>query len=190
MSPASDQRSGIRGLSATDLADVCAVWRRATGRINGGIANQQVVVGAVKTERIIRWRADLVARLPPAMLAAHHTWIERIVQPGAGSHRTVRTFDHHPVTWMDIARSRDSGVHLHLRVWNPATQAGQASMLTFAELGIFGRGQHQGVPTREVRPRARADQRFAEFRDRRIAVLEKRLRVQLSAADAYAQNLA
>ena len=53
-------------------------------------------------------------------------------------------------------------------------------MLALAELGVLGARQDQRVALRQIRPGARADQRLLVLGQRRVAVLEQRLRRRLN----------
>src|SRR5690349_2603251 len=102
---------------APNLAHIGAVGGCPACRIDIRIPNQQVVIRAVRTERVIARRPDFRACLPPSMLAAHYVQIERVIEASTGPHGTVWTFHHDPITRIDIARSRSGRMHLHLGVW-------------------------------------------------------------------------
>src|SRR5207249_2264441 len=57
-------------IGAADLTDVRAMRDGPAHRIHRGVADDQIEIGAVRTEWIVAWRADLGARLPPTVLTA------------------------------------------------------------------------------------------------------------------------
>ena len=61
------------------------------------------------------------------MLTADNFRIERVVQPGAGAHRPIRTLNQNPVTTPDSARGGNTWMQLHFRVQSLPTQASQSS---------------------------------------------------------------
>src|SRR5512135_109400 len=56
--------------SEADLAKISAVRNGAAYRVNRIVADEQVIVGPVRAEGIIAWRANFGAGLPPAVLSA------------------------------------------------------------------------------------------------------------------------
>jgi len=113
-------RSGDRA----DLAQIGAVRCRSADRIERRAADDQVEIGAVRSERIVAWRPDLCAGLPPAVLADHHTGVEIAVEPGAGAHTALRRRDRHPVAIGDTAYLRCLGMQFHFRMRGALAQAG------------------------------------------------------------------
>src|SRR5438105_998641 len=96
IAPVGSQRFACSG-GSPDLAQIGAVRCRAAARIERRAADDQVEVGAVRSERVIAGCADLLAGLPPAVLADDHIGIEAVVEAGAGAHAPLRRLDRHPV---------------------------------------------------------------------------------------------
>ena len=78
------------------LAQIGAVRRRAADRIERRAADDQVEIGALRTERIVAGRTDRRAGLPPAVLANHHARIEAVVEARARAHAALRRLDRLP----------------------------------------------------------------------------------------------
>ena len=55
----------------------------AANWVNGAAVDEKVEVGTVGAVRVVAWRADLLARLPPAVLAADDVLVEGVIQPCA-----------------------------------------------------------------------------------------------------------
>src|SRR5262249_25210888 len=165
-----------------DLAQIRAVRGGAADRITHRRTNKQVKVSAPRPERIIPRRAKFIARLPPAMLADRDAGIEVIVEPGAGSHTAVWRLDGHPVAIRDAADLRRCGMQLDLRIGSAFAKARELAMLSLAEQRRLGARQDQRKTRRQIGPRHRADPRLVELWQRRVAMLQKGLRVDLDLA--------
>src|SRR5689334_14666728 len=55
--------------------------------VDGAAVDQKVEVGAIGAVRVVVHSADLLARLPPAVLAANHALVKGVTQPGARRRR-------------------------------------------------------------------------------------------------------
>src|SRR4030095_9347172 len=86
-----------RSIGAADLAKICAMRYGSAHRIDRGVADDQIEIGAVRSEGIVARRTDLGTRLPPAVLAADDPGIETLVQTNAGPHLSLRRLDRRPV---------------------------------------------------------------------------------------------
>src|SRR5262249_982012 len=75
---------------AADLTDVGGMRDGAADGIDRGVADDEIVVGAVGAEGIVAGRADLGTRLPPAVLTADHARLQAVVEPGTGPHAPLR----------------------------------------------------------------------------------------------------
>lgn len=58
-------------------APLGSMWRGAADRIGRTILDEQVGVCADRAERVVRWRFELLTRLPPPVLGHHHSGIHR-----------------------------------------------------------------------------------------------------------------
>src|SRR5262245_45233052 len=103
-----------RRCSAAHLTQIRAEGYRAAHRIECRVADDEVVVGAVRAERIVAGRADLRALLPPAVLAADHLGIEVLVEPRARPNAPLRCLEDHPVSRADSTRGGGARVQLKL----------------------------------------------------------------------------
>lgn len=116
------------------------------------------------------------------MLAPHHPRLQTLVQLGPRPHAPVRGLDRHPVARADAALGRCRWVQLHRRIAGPPPQARQAPVPALAELRVLGTGQDQRVALGQLRARPRTDQRPLVVRQRREAVFQLRLGVELDLA--------
>ena len=97
---------------------------RSADSIKHRAANDQVEIGAVRCERVIPRRVYLRAGLPPAVLANHHTGIEVVIQPRAGTYSAFRRYDRHPVAVGDATCLRRRGMQFHFRMRSTLAQTG------------------------------------------------------------------
>src|SRR5690606_5230919 len=142
----------------------------------------EVEVGAVRSVRRIPGQPQLLAGLPPAVLADDDLRIEAGVEPRPGAYAAVRRVQRHPLAGGDAAGRRGGRVDLELRVGRALAQRRDLTVLGLAEEERLGTAQHQRIPISEVRPGAWADGRLLEDRQRRVAVIGERRRVQLDLA--------
>src|SRR5262245_20967932 len=84
-------------IGAADLAEVGAMRHGSAHGIDRGVADDQIEIGAVRSEGIVARRADLRTRLPPAVLAASDARIQALVQADAGPHCSLGRLDRGPV---------------------------------------------------------------------------------------------
>src|SRR5215469_3548964 len=74
----------------SDLAQIGAVRCRAADWVHRCGADEQIEIGAQRSERLIAGRAELGARLPPTVLADDDARIEALVEPRSGAHAGLR----------------------------------------------------------------------------------------------------
>ena len=113
------------------------------------------------------------------MLAADDTWLQTFVEPGAGATAPCGVSIDHPVARGDATLGGGVRMQFDFRVAGALAQAGQGAVLALAELAALGAGQDQRVALGEIRPGEWADQRLLEVRQRRVAVIEEGLGVEL-----------
>src|SRR5262245_43240735 len=148
-----------RSIGGADLAETSAMRHGSAHGIDRGVADDQIEIGAVRSERIVAWRADLGTRLPPAMLAANDPWIETLVQADAGPCCSLRRFDRGPIASAEPARGGRRGMQLDFGVTSASAQARQTAMLALTELRRFGARQDQRIERGQPWTRARAHER-------------------------------
>ncbi len=112
----------------------------AANWVNGAAVDEKVEVGAVGAVRVVARRADLLARLPPAVLATHHILVERVIQPGTSADAAGRGRYPHPVAGADAAGCGEVRMDFNLRIERAATEAWDIAVLRLAEMGVLGRG--------------------------------------------------
>src|SRR5262245_64347210 len=91
--------------------------------VNGATIDEKVEVGPVGAVRIVPRRTDLLALLPPAVLATDHVLVEGVIQPRASADAAGRGRYPHPVAGADTAGGREVRVQLYLRVGRAAAEA-------------------------------------------------------------------
>ncbi len=64
----------------SDLTEVGAMRHRAADRVDRGVADHEIEIGAFRAEGVVAGRADLRTGLPPAVLTADDPRIEALVQ--------------------------------------------------------------------------------------------------------------
>src|SRR2546430_17354295 len=69
-------------IGAANLTEVGAVGDRAADRVDRLVADNQVEVCSLRTERVIAGHANVRACLPPAMLAADDMRLKGVIHPG------------------------------------------------------------------------------------------------------------
>src|SRR5687767_7962109 len=87
-------------------------------------------------------QVEFLARLEPAVLAAHHAWGEGAVERGPGQNASFGCGDLYPVALRDAARRRGVRMQLELRIRGAAAQAGDLAVLRLAE--VQGLGAREG----------------------------------------------
>jgi hypothetical protein len=81
-----------------NLAQIGAVRGRAAYRISVCGVYRSIEVCPFGAERVVVWRANFVATLPPTMLADHDAGVEAIVQADAGTHAAKGSVHRHPIS--------------------------------------------------------------------------------------------
>src|SRR5258706_448832 len=105
--PSTLKSSRQPSLRAADLTEVRAVRDRAADWVDRLIANNQVQIGSLWTERIVARRTNLDAGLPPAVLTTDDIRRKCVIHPHTRPHAPARCLNLYPVTRADAAlRSR------------------------------------------------------------------------------------
>ena len=91
--------------------------------VNGAAVDEKVEVGPVGAIRVVAGRADLLARLPPAVLATDHVLVEGVIQPCASAYAAGRGRYPYPVARADAAGSGEVRMELNLRVGRATAEA-------------------------------------------------------------------
>src|SRR5215217_5589606 len=164
------------------LTDIGPVRRRAADRIDDGTADQQIEIGPLRSERIVPWRAEFLAHLPPPMLPADNPRIETRIEAGAGAHAGLRRLYRNPVSRANVAGCSGVRVQLHFRMQGAPPQARYRTVLAFAKQRVLNARQYQRIASREVWPRHRPDERLLEFGQRLVSVVAERLGIKLHLA--------
>src|SRR5262249_8728106 len=131
--------------------------------INGAAIDEKVEVGSIWAVRVVARRADLLAQVPPAVLAADHVLVAAVVQPCASADTARRGRYPHPVAGDDAAGGGEVRMEFNLRVRRATAEACDVAVLRFAEMRVLGRGENKREARREVATRARRDSRLGEF---------------------------
>src|SRR5258708_22907958 len=97
-------------------------WSAADGISNAGV-DHQVEVRALRIERIAIAGSQLIATLPPAMLAHDDARIELFAEARPGPHSTGRGAYVNPIPVPDPACRGRCGIHLDLRIQCALAQA-------------------------------------------------------------------
>src|SRR5438876_805710 len=90
-------------IGAANLTEVGAVGDRAADRVDRLVADNQVEVCSLRTERVIAGHANVRACLPPAMLAADDMRLKGVIHPGTRPHAPSRCLNAYPVAGVDPA---------------------------------------------------------------------------------------
>jgi hypothetical protein len=116
-----------------NLADVRTVRDGSAYGVDRVIANEEIEVRSILTERIEARGVNVRARLPPTVLTAHDAGLERLVHASARYDAPVRCLDAYPLTAADAPRRGSGRMHLNLGVARTTSQTRQGTMLTLAE---------------------------------------------------------
>jgi hypothetical protein len=103
-------------LNWRNLAHKRPMRGRSAHRVNGVAVDEKVEVGPVGAVRVVARRADFLARLPPAVLATDHVFMEGVIQARASADAAGRSRYPHPVAGTDAAGGGEVGMQLDLRV--------------------------------------------------------------------------
>ena len=91
--------------------------------VNGAAVDEKVEVGPVGAIRVVARRADLLAQVPPAVLATDHVLVEGVIQPCASAYAAGRGRYPYPVARADAAGSGEVRMELNLRVGRATAEA-------------------------------------------------------------------
>jgi hypothetical protein len=149
--------------------------RSAANRIANGGVDRQVEVCAALIERVGIANSQFIATLPPAMLADDNAWIEVFAETRPGSHPAGRGTHVNPISVVDSACCGSRGMQFDLRMQSAFAQTWQCAMLALTKQAGLGAGQDQGETASQVGVRNRADWRFNEVRQGRVAVIKEGL---------------
>ena len=105
-----------------------------------------------------------------------------VVEPGAGAHAALRRLDRHPVAVAMPRACAASGCSSTSGSGARLRRLGSARCWRLAEQRRLRAGQDQREARRQVGPRHRADRRLLEIGQRRVAVVEEGLRIELDLA--------
>src|SRR5262245_32895412 len=97
--------------------------------INGAAVDEKVEVGPVWAVRVVARRADLLAQVPPAVLAADYVLVEGVIQPCASADTARRGRNPHPVAGGDAAGGGEVRMDLNLRVRRATAEACDVAVL-------------------------------------------------------------
>src|ERR1700730_7259079 len=150
-------------------------WSAADRIADAGV-DRQVEVRAVRTERIAIANAQLIATLPPAMLAYDDARIELGTEARPRPHSAGRGAHIDPISISDAACRGRCGIELDLRIQCALAQARQRTMLGLTKKTGFCARQDQREGSGEVRASDRAHGWFDKIRHGRIAVIKEGLR--------------
>src|SRR5262245_13841322 len=125
----------VLSIRAAELTQVGAVRNRAADRVDHLVADNQVEIGAIRSERVISGRTNVRASLPPAVLSAHDIRRKCVIQPRTRPIASCRCLDVYPVARADAALGRSRRMHLDLRIERAPSQTRQRPMLALAEQG-------------------------------------------------------
>src|SRR5919109_4131095 len=98
------------------------------------MADEDIVIRALSTLRVIPGQPERGTALPPAVLGVDDTWVEMGSETCPGPHAPVRRGDHHPIPRLNPALGGRRRMQFHLWVGHEAPQAGQGAVLTMAKL--------------------------------------------------------
>ena len=116
---------------------------RAADWVDRLVADNQVEVCSIRTERVIAGHANVRACLPPAMLAADDMRLKCVIHLGPRPHTASRGLNVYPVARADPALAGSQGVQLDLRIESLPSQTRQRPMLGLAKEGVLGAGEDQ-----------------------------------------------
>jgi len=180
------------GVEAGDEVWVTALASDRSGDGPGahepGVSPVRVLRIISETELIeqIRGTLDSVRRAA-IRLDEQQAELERVARRAAGNTEDRPASDEQRAGLRERARTGQAGlservgVQLDHRVGHRAPQPRQVAVLAVAELRHLGRGQHQRVALRQVGAAERPHRRLLELGQRRVAMLEEALGVDLNA---------
>jgi len=126
---------------------------RAADRVDRLVADNQVEVCSVRTERVIAGHAKVRACLPPAVLAADDMRLKCVIHLGTRPHAASRCLNVYPVAGADTALAGSRRVQLDLRIESLPPQSRQRPMLALAKERVLGAGEDQRETLDQVRSR-------------------------------------
>ena len=139
---------------AADLTQIRAVRCGAADRVERRASDQQVVVSAVRPERVVAGRGKFGAGLPPAVLADYDARIEALVKLGSGARRCPRASRSIPSRrWRCRVPGRLRGASSTSGSADRLRRLGSGAMLGLAEQCRLCARQDQREMRRQVGPR-------------------------------------
>jgi hypothetical protein len=153
------------------------VRRGTADRVYGRVADQNIVIGALSSLRVIPGPPERRTGLPPAVLRTDDARVEMGLQPCPRPYAPLWRGDYHPVPKLNTARRGRRWMEFDLRVGDEAPQAGHAAMLAMAKLRQLRTCQDEWVMLRQAGLRRRPHGRLEVVREWGIVMVQQPLRV-------------
>jgi hypothetical protein len=107
------------------------------------MADEDIVIRARSTLRVIPGQPERGTALPPTVLSVDDTRVEMGSETHPGPYAPVRRGDHHPIPRLHPALGGRRRMQFHLRAEHEASQAEQDAVLTMAKLRQLGPGKDE-----------------------------------------------